>query len=106
MSRRTGTLDDCIDLPGELRAARRARHHVAGALRSCDWDEADVERAMLAVSELVANAVVHGGGDVRLRLRLGDDLRIEVTAGPAPPSAPGPTTPAGSGGGASIWSTT
>jgi anti-sigma regulatory factor (Ser/Thr protein kinase) len=79
MSRRTGTLDDSIDLPGELRAARRARHHVAGALRSCDWDEADVERAMLAVSELVANAVVHGGGDVRLRLRLGDDLRIEVT---------------------------
>lgn len=79
MNGRPGTLDDCIELPPELRAARRARHHVAGALRSRGWDEADVERAMLAVSELVSNAVVHGGSDVRLRLRLEDDLRIEVT---------------------------
>jgi anti-sigma regulatory factor (Ser/Thr protein kinase) len=79
MSRPTGSLDHCIDLPCELRAARRARHHVAGALRSRGWAEVDVERAMLAVSELVANAVVHGGSDVRLRLRLGDGLRIEVT---------------------------
>jgi anti-sigma regulatory factor (Ser/Thr protein kinase) len=79
MNGHTGTLDDCIHLPAESRAARRARHHVAGLLRSRGWDEPDVERAMLAVSELVANAVVHGRSDVHLHLRLGDGLLIEVT---------------------------
>lgn len=44
------------------------------------------EDVVIAVSELVSNAVLHGRGDVSLRIRyIGPELRIEVTdANPAP----------------------
>ncbi|CCK32132.1 hypothetical protein BN159_7753 [Streptomyces davaonensis JCM 4913] len=45
------------------------------------------ENIVLAVSELVTNAVEHGTGDVGLRVRYDDDeLRIEVTDGNPTPA--------------------
>ncbi|GAA2721624.1 SpoIIE family protein phosphatase [Cellulomonas aerilata] len=72
-------------LPNEAASIARARHAV---LRTCHaWDFPDAPAAELVVSELVANAVLHGWGDVALRLAdRGDGLRIEVEeANPAPP---------------------
>ncbi|SDB92058.1 PAS domain S-box-containing protein [Sanguibacter gelidistatuariae] len=72
-------------LPSEPASIGRARHAV---LRTCQaWDLADVANAELVVSELVANAVLHGWGHIALRLfDTGDGLRIEVEdSNPAPP---------------------
>jgi anti-sigma regulatory factor (Ser/Thr protein kinase) len=72
-------------LPNEAASIGRARHAV---LRTCHaWGLPDAPAAELVVSELVANAVLHGWGDVALRLSdTGDGLRIEVEeANPAPP---------------------
>ena len=57
-------------------------------LRTCAaWDIPGGQSAELVVSELVANAVMHGWGHVVLRLfDTGEGLRIEVEdANPAPP---------------------
>ena len=81
------------ELAPETRAASRARALTDRALRS--WrvsDAGDVDDIVLMVDELVANAVVHGAGPVRLRLRLdGARLLAEVAdAYPAvPPRPPG-----------------
>ena len=67
------------------RSVGRARHAV---VRTCHaWDMPDASNAELVVSELVANAVLHGYGHVSLQLYdTGDGLRIEVEDGnPAPP---------------------
>lgn len=72
-------------LPSEAASIGRARHAV---VRTCQaWGIDDVANAELVVSELVANAVLHGFGHVSLQLYdTGDGLRIEVEdANPAPP---------------------
>ncbi|WP_249667348.1 SpoIIE family protein phosphatase [Cellulomonas fengjieae] len=72
-------------LPSEAASIGRARHAV---LRTCHaWGIEDAANAELVVSELVANAVLHGFGHVSLQLYdTGDGLRIEVEDGnPAPP---------------------
>ncbi|WP_240916105.1 SpoIIE family protein phosphatase [Sanguibacter sp. HDW7] len=72
-------------MPSDPAAIARSRHAV---LRTCEaWGIAEVADAELVVSELVANAVLHGWGTVELRLfDTGDGLRIEVEdANPAPP---------------------
>lgn len=58
-----------IALPRTTRAAATARHRVRGTFGGLLVAErlADAE---LAVTELVANAVVHGTGDIRLRMRV------------------------------------
>lgn len=74
-------------LPNEAASIARARHAV---VRTCQaWDIADAANAELVVSELVANAVLHGWGRVALQLYdTGDGLRIEVEdANPTPPVA-------------------
>lgn len=54
-----------------------------------ELDEHVLDDAKLVVSELVANAVAHGAGDVTVRARLEDDrLRLEVSdEGSGPPVA-------------------
>lgn len=72
-------------LPSEAGSIRRARQAVA---RTCAaWEIEGAPSAELVVSELVANAVMHGWGHVVLRLfDTGDGLRIEVEdSNPAPP---------------------
>lgn len=72
-------------LPSEPASIGRARHAV---LRTCQvWEIRDVANAELVVSELVANAVLHGWGHIALRLfDTGDGLRIEVEdSNPSPP---------------------
>lgn len=72
-------------LPGEPASIGRARHAV---VRTCEaWEIDDASNAELVVSELVANAVLHGWGHVALQLHdTGDGLRIEVEdANPTPP---------------------
>ncbi|NTW42009.1 MAG: SpoIIE family protein phosphatase, partial [Cellulomonadaceae bacterium] len=72
-------------LPSEPGSIARARHAV---IRTCAaWELPGAQSAELVVSELVANAVLHGWGHVVLRLfDTGEGLRIEVEdANPAPP---------------------
>lgn len=72
-------------LPSEPASIGRARHAV---LRTCEaWEIPDASNAELIVSELVANAVLHGWGHVALQLYdTGDGLRIEVEDdNPTPP---------------------
>ncbi len=72
-------------LPSEPASIARARHAV---VRTCEaWEVPDSSNAELVVSELVANAVLHGWGHVALQLYdTGDGLRIEVEdANPTPP---------------------
>lgn len=74
-------------LPNEPASIGRARHAV---VRTCQaWEIPEAANAELVVSELVANAVLHGFGHVSLQLYdTGDGLRIEVEDGnPAPPVA-------------------
>jgi PAS domain S-box-containing protein len=71
-------------LPSEAASVGRARHAV---VRTCHaWDMPDAANAELVVSELVANAVLHGYGHVSLQLYdTGDGLRIEVEDGNSAP---------------------
>src|SRR5690606_153641 len=73
-------------IPADPSAISRARQEVRQA---CEvWQVSDAAAAELVVSELVSNAVMHGRGQIGLRLQaLGDGgLRIEVEDGnPAPP---------------------
>ncbi len=74
-------------LPSEPASIGRARHAV---VRTCHaWGLGDGAAAELVVSELMANAVMHGWGPVQLRLfDTGAGLRIEVEdLNPAPPVA-------------------
>ncbi|MBC7290378.1 MAG: SpoIIE family protein phosphatase [Actinotalea sp.] len=71
--------------PSEPASIGRARQAV---LRTCAaWGIPGGSSAELVVSELVANAVLHGWGHLQLRLYdTGDGVRIEVEdANPAPP---------------------
>lgn len=73
-------------LPPDPQSIGRARHAVLSACAA--WGLPEASAAELVVSELVANAVMHGWGRVGLRLEdTPDGLRIEVEddnpAGPA-----------------------
>ncbi len=74
-------------LPSEPASIGRARHAVVRTCRA--WELGDPGNAELVVSELVANAVLHGWGRVTLRLQdTGEGLRIEVEdSNPTPPVA-------------------
>ncbi|WP_084618011.1 ATP-binding SpoIIE family protein phosphatase [Jonesia quinghaiensis] len=63
--------------PGEASSVSRARHLM---VRLCqEWDKPQATYAELVMSELAANAVLHGYGQFALRVfDLGDDIRIEV----------------------------
>ncbi|WP_127126027.1 SpoIIE family protein phosphatase [Georgenia sp. SYP-B2076] len=72
-------------MPVDAASIGRARHAVRRACAA--WGIEDVAAAELVISELMANAVMHGWGRIGLRLQdTGDGLRIEVEdANPAPP---------------------
>ena len=75
-----------VELPGLLlqpdaRGAAAARRHLRGVLRGTQL-EAVEDEALLVLSELVTNAVVHGRAPVELRLEhTGGHLLVEVRDG-------------------------
>jgi CheY-like chemotaxis protein len=81
-----------IELDATVESAREARSFVRETLRSWGVDE-PMDDALLGVSELVSNAVVHAGSRCELRLGLSPlVVRVEVLDGgggtpdPLPPS--------------------
>ena len=72
-------------LPSDLTAARVAREHVFDACRGVH--PAKVVIARLLVTELVANALLHGSGTVHLGVaRDGEGMRVDVyDESPEPP---------------------
>lgn len=68
-----------VDLPADTSSASAARRFVAERLASLDASEL-FDTAVLLVSELVTNAVLHARSAVRLEVaRNGGRLRISVT---------------------------
>ena len=70
-----------VDLPHDVEAPRAGRRFVMSVLARWGVVDEAVERAQLLVSELVSNAVLHGGGPVRLEVReveRGRSVRVEV----------------------------
>lgn len=67
-------------LPAHLGSVRAARRFVWSVLEPHRFGDAVVDAAVLAVSELAANAALHGGGDaMRIHIRCdGPRVRIEV----------------------------
>ncbi|BCJ75780.1 hypothetical protein CS0771_53240 [Catellatospora sp. IY07-71] len=66
-----------IALPGGHRSATVAREFIGLLTRS--WRLADGGGLALLTSELVSNAVLHGGGAVSLTVMLRDDhVRVEI----------------------------
>jgi anti-sigma regulatory factor (Ser/Thr protein kinase) len=70
-----------LQLPGTSDAPRRARHWAVATLDAWSNPPADRDDLGLVVSELVANAVLHGSGPVRVMLCVDPDhrVRVEVT---------------------------
>ena len=71
-----------VDLVGGTEIAAHARAFASGVLRSWQLGEDLCDIGVLAVSELVANAAIHGRPPVRLRLRRTDRrLIVDVCDG-------------------------
>ena len=78
-----GTLNAYLALPLGMHAPRTARQALLTVLRGWGFDDADwLGGAEIVVSELVTNAVVHGGGLVELRVEAHDRrVRMSVADG-------------------------
>jgi len=75
-----------VELPCELSSPAEARHALGAELvmRGVSLERAGVESAMLIVSELVTNAIVHGSSPIRLIVDidvtgLGPELTLAVS---------------------------
>lgn len=74
----TGALPDrALELPPDPRSASQARRWIRAQLNEIDRDDL-VDSATLAVSELVANAVIHANTTIWVGLRPGNDPQIAV----------------------------
>jgi anti-sigma regulatory factor (Ser/Thr protein kinase) len=83
-------------------APGQARHFVAGALRRHGVCEGPMfEAALLVISELVTNAVIHAKSDVDLVVDIahGSFLRLEVADNSDSPPRRGPSIARGADGG-------
>ncbi|MEY9886540.1 PAS domain S-box-containing protein [Catenulispora sp. MAP12-49] len=77
----TPTASAAVDLPSAPDAVPAGRRYVEATLRSWNCDDADTcDATVLLASEVLANAVRHGHGPIRLRLlRTRAHLTVEVT---------------------------
>ncbi|HEX6312859.1 MAG TPA: ATP-binding protein [Acidimicrobiia bacterium] len=83
-----------LTLPGSPESVPAARAFVRRALGDAATPPEGVERATLAVSELVTNAVIHTRTPVRVRVRPGSVSRVEVEDQGGPlPDTPAPALP-------------
>ena len=80
------TTSASTDLPGETLSARRARRFVVAALDALGVSGAR-DTAELLVSELVTNAVVHGGSGVRVSVE-STEGRVRVSVSDESPTVP------------------
>jgi len=55
-----------------------ARRFTRAALGRHDVEPRLIDTAMLLVSELATNAIVHAASTLKLRIDVGDDIRVEV----------------------------
>ncbi len=68
-----------LDQPAAHRGVRVARHVVRHFARLEGVKDAEVEKLVLIVSELLANAVDHGGAPAMTELELEGDPRMRLT---------------------------
>lgn len=69
-------LDECFDGAG----ISKVRARLSSYATSCDMPDQDQYKLVLAASEIMANAVQHGGGSGRIRVtRRGDRLYLEIS---------------------------
>jgi anti-sigma regulatory factor (Ser/Thr protein kinase) len=87
-----GTGEVTLHLPCEARSVRAARKALEALLRARGWHTTDIQKAQLAVSELVTNAVVHAGSSLTVRLRVDGWVRLAVSDADPRPLDPPPTT--------------
>ena len=74
--------DLSVELDAEPRSAAQARHALSRLLSERGIEGETKDFALLVVSELVTNAILHGREPIELRADLTDDvLRIEVSDG-------------------------
>jgi PAS domain S-box-containing protein len=77
-----------ITVPAAPASVRQVRALVRATLEASDVEAHTVDTALLLVSELVTNAVLHAHTDVQVRIEVGQRLRVEVQDGatilPAP----------------------
>ncbi|MCB0958585.1 MAG: ATP-binding protein [Acidimicrobiales bacterium] len=89
-----------IDLPAEVGSVAVARRWVRERLEAAGLD-ATVDTAVLLVSELVTNVVLHARTTCTVRLELGPTIRVEVVDGseqlPEVASGDDPLAPSGRG---------
>jgi anti-sigma regulatory factor (Ser/Thr protein kinase) len=62
-----------------------ARRFTGAALGRHDVEPKLIDTAMLLVSELATNAIVHASSSLRLRIDVGDEIRVEVCDGDGAP---------------------
>jgi anti-sigma regulatory factor (Ser/Thr protein kinase) len=62
-----------------------ARRFTRAALGRHDVEPQLIDTAMLLVSELATNAIVHASSSLRLRIDVGDEIRVEVCDGDGAP---------------------
>jgi anti-sigma regulatory factor (Ser/Thr protein kinase) len=83
-----------------------ARRFTRAALGRHDVEPQLIDTAMLLVSELATNAIVHAASSLTLRIDVGDDIRVEVCdRGEAPPVVGEPEMDGESGRGLAIVTT-
>jgi anti-sigma regulatory factor (Ser/Thr protein kinase) len=83
-------------LTEELSSINEAREVVGRALMACGY-RGEHDHVILLVSELVTNALIHGGGAPVLRLSCGE-FRVRLEVGDARAEMPQPREPDADGG--------
>jgi anti-sigma regulatory factor (Ser/Thr protein kinase) len=72
-----GELEARFDLPLGVEAPRAARHAIGAVLQSWGfWDRDWLAQVQVVVSELVSNAVMHGGGSLAVDVKALDERVI------------------------------
>jgi anti-sigma regulatory factor (Ser/Thr protein kinase) len=78
-----------IELGCQPASVTRARHFVSDTLLRAGCDDGHIDQAALLVSELATSSVLHARADFRVRVSVGDVIRVEVTDDlPSMPAAP------------------
>ena len=65
-------------VPAVPESVGSARRFTRAALGRHDVEPRLIDTAMLLVSELATNAIVHAATSLKLRIDVGDDIRVEV----------------------------